>query len=374
MLFRAPKLQAIEGRVLERIAELKARLGVATRTPARRWTGLLRRNSFARAVRGSNSIEGYNVTLDDAVAAVEGEEPLEATREAWLAVTAYRTAMTYVLQRADDEHFEYSVDLVKSLHFMMIQYDLKRSPGKWRTGPIFVHDEERGENVYEAPSGELVPGLMDELVSELRQSPPHPNEVVGAMAHLNLVMIHPFRDGNGRMARCLQALVLARGGDLDPVFCSIEEYLGRNTRAYYDVLASVGGGRWQPTRDARPWVRFCLTAHYRQAMTHLQRVEDLGRLWGAAEDLLAKQRLPDRATVALVDAAMGFRVRNATYRPAADISDQVASRDLKLLVDAGLLEPVGERRGRYYVASDKLREIAKGTTQAAPIEDPFDKM
>ena len=75
-----------------------------------------------------------------------------------------------------------------------------------------------------------------------------------AMAHLNLVMIHPFRDGNGRMARCLQTLVLAREGILSPEFSSIEEYLGRNTQAYYDVLADAGAGHWQPERDARPWV------------------------------------------------------------------------------------------------------------------------
>jgi len=85
------------------------------------------------------------------------------------------------------------------------------------------------------------------------------------MAHLNLVMIHPFRDGNGRMARCLQSLVLARGGVLSPMFMSIEEYLGRNTHNYYNVLAQVGGGSWQPERDTRPWIRFILTAHLRQA-------------------------------------------------------------------------------------------------------------
>ncbi len=43
---------------------------------------------------------------------------------------------------------------------------------------------------------------------------------------LNLVLIHPFRDGNGRMARCLQTLVLAREGMVSPIFASIEEYLG----------------------------------------------------------------------------------------------------------------------------------------------------
>ena len=79
-------------------------------------------------------------------------------------------------------------------------------------------------------------------------------------------MVHPFKDGNGRMARCLRSLVLAREGiPLSPVFLSIEEYLGRNTQAYPEVLAQVGDGEWQPYRESRPWIRFTLTAHLHQA-------------------------------------------------------------------------------------------------------------
>jgi len=373
MLFRAPKTLAEEALVLEKIEAIKEQIGAATRTPARRWKGVLRRNSFARAIRGSNSIEGYNVTVDDAIAAAEGEEPLEASQEAWAAVTAYRKAMTYVLQSADATTFVYSSDLIKSIHFMMLDYDLEKSPGKWRAGPIFVRDEERDENVYEGPPAELLPGLMDELCADLQADTSSSVVVRAAMAHLNLVMIHPFRDGNGRMARILQALVLARGGTLDPLFCSIEEYLGGNTRAYYDVLSVVGAGRWQPKRDARPWIRFCLTAHYRQAVTHVRRVEQLGRIWTLAEEQLVALGLPERAAVAVVDAGMNFRVRNATYRPAAGVSDQVASRDLKALVDAGFLVPKGERRGRFYIASPKLRELVSGVPKPGPVEDPFER-
>src|SRR5438270_583138 len=80
--------------------------------------------------------------------------------------------------------------------------------------------------------------------------------VRGAMAQLNLTMIHPFKDGNGRMARALQTLVMARGGILSPIFSSIEEWLGRNTDAYYNILGEVGQGSWNPQYDAAPWVRF----------------------------------------------------------------------------------------------------------------------
>ena len=60
------------------------------------------------------------------------------------------------------------------------------------------------------------------------------------MAHLNLVMIHPFRDGNGRMARALATLVLTRSDIGEPEFSSIEEWLGANTEDYYSVLAHTG--------------------------------------------------------------------------------------------------------------------------------------
>ena len=192
------------------------------------------------------------------------------------------------------------------------------------------------------------------------------------MAHLNLVMIHPFSDGNGRMARCLQTLVLARAGTLAPQFSSIEEYLGDNTRAYYDVLAVIGRGAWHPENDARPWLRFCLTAHFQQATRLLRRAREIDRLWEALEEQIRSVGLPERVIFAVADAAVGWRVRNATYRRIADISDQLAGRDLKLAVAAGFLVAKGERRGRYYVGSDLLKDIRSRTREPRPVpDDPF---
>jgi Fic family protein len=374
MLFQVPELTSKEREVLARIEDLKRSLGYSVGAAPKRWYGLLRRVTFARAVQGSNSIEGYDVTVDDAIAAAEGEEPLDAGARAWEAVRGYQSAMTYVLQLAGDSHFAYSTDLLRGLHFMMTQHDLPRNPGRWRPGPIFVHDSERGERVYEGPDVDQVPGLMAELVAFLNGCPPEvPGIVKAAMGHLDLVMVHPFSDGNGRMARCLQTLILARTGVLAPPFASIEEYLGRNTRAYYDVLAAVGAGRFSPERDARPWLRFCLTAHYRQATTLLLRTQEIRRLWDLLEVEVAKRGLPDRTLLALADAAMGLRVRNATYRPVADISDNLASRDLKALVDQGLLAAKGERRGRYYVAAEEVRALRARTKETRRIEDPFEE-
>jgi Fic family protein len=191
------------------------------------------------------------------------------------------------------------------------------------------------------------------------------------MGHLNFVVIHPFSDGNGRMARCLQSLILARAGTLSPEFSSIEEYLGRNTREYYDVLLKVGAGSWSPRRDARPWVRFCLTAHFRQATTILRRTREMQLTWDALEVEVKKKRLPERTILALADAASGLRVRNAAYRSVADISVQVATKDLKLLVDRGLLIPTGDKKGRSYRASEFVKEIRSRYREPKRVSDPF---
>jgi len=370
MIFYGHNLGQAELAVLAETDRLRAELNYTARTPLR-WYGLLRRSTFARAIRGSNSIEGYNVTVDDAMAAVEGEEPIDPKNEAWMAVSGYRTAMTFVLQKAEDQFFSFSPELLKALHFMMVGYDLKRNPGRWRPGPIYVRDDSTGEQVYEGPPWEMLPGLIDEFLANLNTVNDTPPLVRAAMAHLNLAMIHPFSDGNGRMARCLQTLVLARTGVTAPLFSSIEEYLGRNTRAYYDVLAEVGGGAWHPERDAGPWIRFCLTAHYRQAMTLLRRTREIQKICDQIESMLRRLKLPERAVLALADAALGYRVRNSTYRNAADVSEAVAGNDLRGLVKAKLLEARGEKRGRFYSASPLIKEIRAKVAEPKIIPDPF---
>jgi len=373
MLFTTPELTEEEIWVVARITDLRERLRYQVAQP-RRWLGLLRRISLARNIQGSNSIEGYNVTLDDAVALADREAPLDANEETLAAVEGYREAMTYVLQLADDPQFEWTESLVKSLHYMMLSYDLDKSPGRWRLGTIYVRREETGEIVYEGPDAAEVPGLMSAVIERLRTN--DGDELIrAAMAHLNLVMVHPFRDGNGRMARCLQTLVLARTGILVPEFSSIEEYLGRNTEEYYSVLSEVGAGRWHPEGDARPWVRFCLVAQYRQAQTLLRRVRESEDRWAAIERMAGGLAIAERALPTLFDASMGFRIRNASYRTHADVSELVASRDLRALVDAGLLEPRGERRGRFYVRSARLATVdadVRGSRSSRSFEDPFE--
>ena len=374
MLYRTPALTDDDRAALELIRRSWMQLRFNLQNHPRRWTGLLARTLRARAIQGSNSIEGFVVSREDALAVVDGDEPEEADEESGRAVSHYRDAMNYVLRLADAPDFSYTKDLLRSLHFMMTRDDPSANPGTWRPGAIYVRNDQTGELVYEGPPADLVPSLVQELADQLTsEDDDAPTRLIrAAMAHLNLVMIHPFSDGNGRMSRCLQTLVLARGGILDPTFSSIEEYLGRNTQAYYDVLARVGSGTWSPGEDTHQWVRFCLTAHYRQAKSAERRLAAITEIGSEVEVELKRQELPDRAAVALVNTALGERLRNSAYRHHADVSALTASRDLKLLADSGLLIAQGAKRGRSYVAGPWLQACATRHRQNAPIEDPYE--
>ena len=376
MIFSAPDVTAADERVLRRIEQRRTELRFYLHRP-RRWYGTLRRVTEARAIQGSNSIEGYHSSVEDVVAIMEGEEPSVADPPTRNAISGYRDAMTYVVNLAPTEP-TIDASLLKSLHFMMLKHDLDKAPGQWRPGDVSVRSSD-GDVVYQAPDRDLVEPLMEELIEQIaRRDAPVP--IAAAMAHLNLAMIHPFSDGNGRMARCLQTFVLATDRTLSPEFASIEEYLGRNTLAYYDVLAEVGQRSWSPHREAGPWVRFCLTAHYRQATTVLSRVRETEALWDRCEQVAASHRLPDRTVGALCDACHGWRLRRPLYMKTVlrstgeEITAASATRDLGAMVTAGLLVPSGEKRGRTYRGTEVLRSLWQEIRQMRLVDtvaDPY---
>src|SRR6202451_3115968 len=167
-VYRTPALGSVETEVLRFIDSLREDLRHRVAKP-RRWFGTLRRTTFARAVQGSNSIEGYNASLDDVAAAVEGEPTLDASLETQLALAGYRDAMTYVLQVAEDEHAEVDEGMIKALHFMMLKHDLAKSPGRWRPGYIGVRNEATEQIVYEGPDANSVGELVDSMLETLHQ-------------------------------------------------------------------------------------------------------------------------------------------------------------------------------------------------------------
>ena len=371
MIYGSPPLTAEDQEVLAQVHEMRRELAAVLRAP-RRWQGGLRRTMLARAIRGSNSIEGYVVAEDDAAAALDGDEPLSADEQTWAEIRGYRQALGYVLQMAGDAQFKIDTSAMRSMHYMMLAHDLTKSPGQYRTGPIYVHDEKHDLMVYEGPDAGRVPALMEELAGSLQSDADVDPLVRGAMAHLNLVMIHPFRDGNGRMARALQTLTISRQSIIEPAFSSVEEWLGHNTDDYYQVLAITGRGSWRPRPDAHLWTAFNLRAHHMQAQTVARRVDEASAIWGELDTLVGAHRLPDRVAGLLYEAVLGYRLRRSSYMKMAEIEKHTATRDLGRLADLGLLDPQGETRGRHYTAGERLRELrADCRKRRRPLVDPY---
>lgn len=106
--------------------------------------------------------------------------------------------------------------------------------------------------------------------------------------------------------------------------------------------------------------------------------ETIERLYGACVELADENGLPERTAAGLSEVALGFRVRNATYRTLVDysagveISELTATRDLQAMVRAKLLEPKGETRGRYYVSADAVTDLRDAIRAARPPREDYD--
>src|ERR1700679_3661021 len=181
MSYAYPTLDATDFAVLGMIQEQRNLLRYQVSQNPGRWSGFLRRDTLARALPGSNSIEGYNANLAEAQAVVDDERPETLEDETLSALIGYRTAMTYVLRVHDDPYAEVNAQFIRALHYMMLSYDLTKHPGQWRPGAIFIVREQDGDVVYEGPDAPDVPGLLAELVDQITNLKGADSTVLAAM-------------------------------------------------------------------------------------------------------------------------------------------------------------------------------------------------
>ncbi|MER6951083.1 Fic family protein [Nonomuraea sp. NPDC000554] len=374
MLYETPVLEPADKAVLEEIEDMRRDLKYRL-AETHRWDGQLRRQLQARAIQGSNSIEGYRASVEDIESIMSGEEPLETSASVAREIAGYQQALTYIQVLSRASGFRYDVGLLNGLNFMMIGHHRHKTPGALRPGLVYIRDSESGQVVYEGPDAELVPDLLDELIVWLNAGDREaPSYVRAAMAHLNLVKIHPWCDGNGRMSRALQTLVLGRDQITTPEFSSIEEWLGqqRTTVDYYDVLGEVGRRQWSPHGDTLAWVRFCLRAHHMQAQRVGRRLAEAGEIWMLLEKQVDDEGLNIRSVSALYEVFVNRRLRRSRYQADEGLSQGQAARDLRDLAAKGWLQPYGETKGRFYAPGPRMVEIKTAHAErVTPLRDPY---
>ncbi len=356
MIYQTPPQAPDLARHLAELDDLRERLGDAAQQHAGRWLGRLRRQWRASSASSSIEIEGFHAPPDAVRNLASGAVHDEADEQDRLALSSYVRAMDHVGVMSVDPQFRWLDRVLLDLHFDACYFQKDKLPGQYRTGPISVTSPRGGPPAYVGPSYEQILPLMAEMLDWLEHGNLDAHVTVrAAMAHLHVVSVHPFQDGNGRVSRIVQSLVLARGGLLAPEFLSIEEYLGRHTTDYYAALQEVQAGCYQPDRDAKPWVDFCVRAHIEQARQRLDQLEQAARRWSRLEQLVAERGWPERLVIALEQSLFDAAERTS-YAQEAEVSLASATSDLRRLLDGGLLTRRGQGRNVAYVASELLRE------------------
>jgi len=318
----------------------------------RTWAGRLRRDLEAEAVAASTSMEGVPVTVEEVRRILAGDLPPETREEDAALVRGYRDAMSFVLRRADDPAFRWDRELLIGLHDRILAGNWGAGAGRFRTGPAYVVDSRTSELVFQPPSWEEVPGLVDSACSMMQDGLEHP-AIGAAWIHAIVAAIHPFQDGNGRASRVLASLAMYRGGFKLPEFTSLEEWWGRHLSEYYAGFRCLGE-TFDPSADVTPFVRTHMEAQLHQVRALDLRGRVQQRIWTAVEEAVRAAGLDSRVANAAWDAFFGRDVTPRYYRALADVSPATATNDLAAAVAAGLLRPKGRARSRRYEAGDSL--------------------
>lgn len=318
----------------------------------RRWDGRLRRDLETEAVAASTSMEGVPVTVDEVRRILVGDRPPEVEPEAADLVEGYREAMGFAARRADDPGFRWGRELIVALHDRILAGKAGLGAGRFRTSPNYVVNTATGAVVFTPPDWQVVPVLVDEACGQLGEGLWHPALAAG-WVHAAIAMIHPFIDGNGRIARVLASLAMYRGGFKRPEFTSLEEWWGRHLSDYYESFRHLGTS-FDASADVTAFLRSHLEAqlHQIRALEMRESIEE--RIWMAVEEVVTDAGLQPRVANAAWDAFFGREVTPRYYRPLADVSVASATNDLAGSVAARVLRPEGQGRARRYLAGSEL--------------------
>ena len=227
--------------------------------------------------------------------------------------------------------------------------------GAWRgeaSGPMQIVSGPYGrEKVhYEAPGFDRLPSEMALFLDWFESDQAIDSVLKAAIAHLWFVTIHPFDDGNGRIARAIADLALARSEESPQRFYSISAQIRQERQAYYDVLEATQRG----DLDLTPWLQWflaCLGRAFDGAERTLESVIYKSRFWEHA----AGQSLNDRQRAMLNRMLDGFegRMTSSKWAKIMKISQDTATRDINDLVNRGLLvkDSAGGRSTSYSLAT-----------------------
>jgi len=218
----------ITNKMLLAVSSVSEKIGKITATSSLESKPHLRKNNRIRSIHSSLKIEANSLSLGQVRDVINGKTVLGEQKEIQEVKNAYDAYERF------SEMDPYSISCLKEFHEAMTRY-LVQDCGRFRTGEegVFSGDQ----CIFMAPPAKLVPQLMDDLFSWMSSAKGsvHPL-ILSSIFHYEFVFIHPFSDGNGRMARLWHTALLAQW---NPVFeyLPIESQIEKFQSEYYDAIS-----------------------------------------------------------------------------------------------------------------------------------------
>ncbi|MDY0123773.1 Fic family protein [Sulfurimonas sp.] len=209
---------------------------------------------------------------------------------------------------------------------------------------------EREKIHFVAPPSKIVEKLMDDFLEWLNKRDEQNSIYKAIVAHLYFVLIHPFDDGNGRIARAITDYVLAQTNLANANFYSISTIIYKNRKEYYEVLDNVCK---QTDQDITIWMQWfvkLLEISIDETLQKVEVVQTKAKFWDKHRDT----QLNDRQKKVILKMLSylpekfegGMRVNK--YMSLTKSQRLTASRDIADLVQKGIFESFGKGRGVYY--------------------------
>src|SRR5580700_7164625 len=227
----------------------------------------------------------------------------------------------------------------------------KIKTGAWRddnTGPMEVVSGPIGKEKvhFRAPEAKRLDVDMRTFLDWFNTSADIDQVLKAAQAHLWFVTIHPFDDGNGRIARAIADMALARSEDSPQRFYSMSAQIREERNAYYDILEDTQKG----TMDVTPWMEWflgCMGRAIGGAQVTLSSVLGKARFWARIKGVQLNDR--QRLVINLMLGGFERKLTSSQYAKRTKCSQDTAHRDILALVDHGVVvrNPEGGRSTSY---------------------------
>lgn len=313
----------------------------------------LKRQAILRMAHTSTSIEGNKLAQFEVGKVLEGKS-VRGSQKDILEVENYYQALK-VLDDLSKRKGQITKEEILKLHKMVINGLVQGSKvGKFRPGDVYVLDDlgdGREMLRFKAPPAKSVARMIDDLLEWLSLSKKdnvHP-VIRAAVLHLQFVTIHPFTDGNGRVARLLTQLQLYRDGWDFRKILVLEDYYNRNRLAYYNAENASQGKNYKVDMDFTVWFEYFTGGFLIEAKKALEQIQSIG--FGKVSRK-SEQVFLDKDEIAIMDfLATNGRITSDDIADIFNITKRAAQLKLKKLLDSKLIRTQGNGPSTYYVLS-----------------------